>query len=178
MKTLCLSLLLQISISLVCVGQSSNELFIGLLPDVTVEIKNNDQKAFSVNILPVVAQLYLSDYSSIRVSPVLNLERISKSFTNIGGQLGFPIYPFGESDQGIKGIYAAPLIGFSHNLLSSSNEITTAVEPGYSWILDKGFTMNLGLQMGGTFFTANDENGGWRNHTGVKFSLGYTFRTN
>ena len=137
MKTLCLSLLLQISISLACVGQSSNELFIGLLPDVTVEIKNNDQKAFSVNILPVVAQLYINDYASIRVSPVLNLESISKSFSNIGGQMGFPIYPFGTSTQGIKGVYAAPVFGFNHNKLTSSMKSQSQLNQGIHGFLTK-----------------------------------------
>jgi len=42
---------------------------------------------------------------------------------------------------------------------------------------EKVFSMNLGLQLGGTYFTANDPSGGWRNHTDVKFSPGYTFRS-
>ena len=83
----------------------------------------------------------------------------------------------GKKPTAVSGLFAAPVFGFSHNKVSTSNEITVALEPGYTWVLEKGFTMNLGLQLGGTYFTASDESGGWRNHTGVKFSLGYTFRS-
>jgi hypothetical protein len=53
-------------------------------------------------------------------------------------------------------------------MISKGNEYTAALEPGYTWITKSGFTMNLGLLLGETYFTANDETAGWRNHYQLK----------
>ncbi len=178
MKKLSLNLMLLFGLTLALAGQSTNKLFIGLQPDITREIKNNDQKVFSVNVVPLVAQYYMNDEIAFRLTTIVNLQSDTKEISNLGGQLGMPVYIFAKRTNWVGGFYAAPVFGFSHNLATFSNEITCAMEPGYSWIMEKGFSMNLGLQLGASYFTAQDENHGWRNHTGVKFSLGYTFRSN
>jgi hypothetical protein len=152
-------------------------LFIGLQADITIEIKNNEEKVFAVNVLPLVAQYYATDEIAFRITPLLNLQSDTWQVSNVGGQLGMPVYFLAACTNWISGFYAAPVFGFSYNLATVSNELTCALEPGYTWIMEKGFSMNLGLQLGATYFTAQDENHGWRNHTGVKFSLGYTFRS-
>jgi hypothetical protein len=171
-----LVLLLAASISLS--AQSPNKLFIGLMPELTREIKDNEEKIYSVNVLPLVVQAYLNEYSGIRFSSVLNLDSDSKELSNTGGQLALPVYFLAKGGSLASGVYAAPVLGFSHNRRSGGNEFTLALEPGYSWIFTKGFSMNLGLQLGGTYFTKNKPDAGWRNHAGVKFSLGYTFKSN
>lgn len=177
MKTLSLHVLLLFGLTLALAGQSKNKFFIGLQPDITREIKNNEEKVFSVNVLPLVAQYYLNNEIALRFSTILNIQSDTKGLSNVGGQLGLPVYFFAKRPDWFRGFYAAPVFGFTHNLATDSNELTCALEPGYTWITENGLSMNLGLQLGATYFTAQDENQGWRNHTGVKFSLGYTFRS-
>ena len=176
MKKLILILSIITSLGNLLQGQSARKLFIGILPDITREVIYNEEKVFSVNVLPLIAQVSLNEFTGIRLSSILNLQNNTKSISHLGGQLGIPVYLFGNHSSPVKGVYAAPVFGFSHNKISSSNEMTVALEPGYSWILSGGFTMNLGLQLGGTFFTTEGPDWGWRNHAGLKFSLGYTFR--
>ena len=126
--------------------------------------------------MPLVTQFYLNEFSGIRLSTILNLESSSKEISNVGAQLGFPVYFLVKQGPRAGGIYAAPVLGFTHNKQSGGNELTLVIEPGYSWVTVSGFSMNLGLQLGGTYFTPTQEAEGWRNHSGLKFSLGYTFR--
>ena len=158
-------------------AQNSKKLFVGILPDITREIKDNEEKVYSVNVLPLAAQVYLNEFSGIRISTILNLESSSKKISNVGAQLGFPVYFLARRGPGAAGVFAAPVLGFTHNRQSGGNELTLAVEPGYSWLTASGFSMNLGLQLGGTYFTHTGESEGWRNHSGIKFSIGYTFRS-
>lgn len=157
-------------------AQSPNKLFIGLMPELTREIKDNEEKIYSVNVLPLVVQVYLNECAGIRFSPLLNLDSDSKELSNMGGQLALPLYFLAKRGSLASGVYAAPVLGFSHNRRSAGNELTLAMEPGYSWVFTKGFSMNLGLQLGGTYFTKDKPDAAWRNHAGVKFSLGYTFK--
>lgn len=175
MKKIALYLTLLLAASMTLNAQTSKRLFIGILPDITREIKDNEDKVFSVNVLPLVAQVYLNEYNGIRISPLLNLDSDTKQLSNVGGQLAFPIYFLAKRGALASGVYAAPVVGFSHNRRSGGKELTLAIEPGYSWIFPRGFSMNLGLQLGGTNFSGGSADKGWRNHAGLKFSLGYTF---
>lgn len=107
----------------------------------------------------------------------VNTLPLTKKISNVGAQLALPIYFLHKHGQRAGGVYTALVLGLSHNQLSTGKEFTIAVEPGYSWILENGFSMNLGLQLGGSYFTPTDEAEGWRNHAGLKFSLGYTFHS-
>ncbi len=158
-------------------GQDTKKLFLGLQPDITREIKDNEENSFSINILPLVVQVYLNEASAIRLTSILNLENNSKQISNVGAQLAVPIYFLHKRGPKAAGVYTAAVLGLSHNQQSGGNEITLAIEPGYSWVLEKGFSMNLGLQLGGTYFTPTADAEGWRNHAGLKFSLGYTLRS-
>ena len=157
-------------------GQQKGSLYLGLGPDITTE-KEYAKGEFDVNVLPFVIQYNLNNYMGIRASTMINLHvNNGTEVSHVGGQLGLPIYFLSGASSAVTGIYLAPVLGVSHNLISEGNEITAAAEAGYTWLTNSGFTMNLGLQLGGTYFTANDETAGWRNHSGIKFSLGYTFR--
>jgi len=157
-------------------AQQKGALYLGLSPDITTE-KEYGKGEFDLNVLPIVIQYYLNNTVAIRVSSTVNLHiGNGTEIAQVGGQVAIPVYFLSKSSSAISGIYLAPLGGMSHNYISASNEITTAAEAGYTWNLPGGFTMNLGLQLGGTYFTAEDETAGWRNHSGIKFSLGYTFR--
>jgi len=177
MKKPALSLALFLAACMMLSAQNSKKLFVGILPDITREIKDNEEKVYSVNVMPLAAQVYLNEFSGIRISTILNLESSSKEISNVGAQLGFPVYFLARRGPGAAGVYAAPVVGFTHNRQSGGNELTLAVEPGYSWLTASGFSMNLGLQLGGTYFTPTGESEGWRNHSGIKFSIGYTFRS-
>jgi hypothetical protein len=178
MKKTSLSLLLLLAAILSLSAQSSYKVYIGMMPEITREIQDNEEKIFSVNVLPLVAQFYLNAYNGIRISPLLNLDSDTKELSNVGGQLAFPIYFLAKRGALASGVYAAPVVGFSHNRRSAGKELTLAIEPGYSWIFPRGFSMNLGLQLGGTNFIGGSADAGWRNHAGLKFSLGYTFKSN
>ena len=157
-------------------GQQKGSFYLGLGPDFTTE-KEYEKGEFDVNVLPFVIQYNLTNYIGIRASTVVNLHvKDGTEVSQVGGQLALPVYIRSEASSPVSGIYLAPVLGMSHNMISEGNEITAAAEAGYTWITNSGFTMNLGLQLGGTYFTANDESAGWRNHSGFKFSLGYTFR--
>lgn len=177
MKKPFLNIVMLFTMILALQGQDSRKLFLGLQPDITREIKGNEEKVFSVNIVPLVAQLYLNEFTGIRLAPLLNLEPKSKEISHVGAQLGFPVYFLLKRGPKAGGVYAAPVVGFSHNKQSEGNELTLAIEPGYSWLTLMGFSINLGLQLGGTYFTPTEQAEGWRNHAGLKFSLGYTFRS-
>lgn len=177
MKKISLNIVLLFISILALQGQDTRLFFFGLQPDITWEIKDNEENTFSINILPLVAQVYLNKASAIRITSIVNREISSKKISNVGVQLALPIYFLHKSGHRATGVYASPVLGLSKNKLSTGKEFTIAVEPGYSWILEKGFSMNLGLQLGGSYFTPTDEAEGWRNHTGLKFSLGYTFHS-
>lgn len=156
-------------------GQEKGAVFLGLTPDITVE-KDYDRGEFDINIVPIVFQYYLSPTLALKAASIVNLHVYEGSqISHLGGQISGPVYFLSQKESFASGFYLAPLFGFAHNLLSDGNEFTTAIEPGYTWISEGGFTMNLGIQLGATYFTAGDETGGWRDHFGLKFSLGYTF---
>lgn len=157
-------------------GQQKDDLYLGMGPDFTRE-KEYEKGEFDVNILPLVIQYNLSNYVGLRASLIVNLHVNEESeVSHVGGQLALPVYFLNGASSAVTGIYLAPVLGLSHNMISQGEEITAAAEAGYTWITVSGFSMNLGLQLGGSYFTANDESAGWRNHSGIKFSLGYTFR--
>ena len=156
-------------------GQEKGSLFIGLGPDITKE-KDYEKGEFDVNVLPFDIQYYLSKTIALKASAVVNLHVADRTeISQVGGQLAVPIYFLRGTEIPFSGIYLAPLFGWAHNYISQGNEITAAAEAGYTWITPGGFTLNLGLQLGGSYFTARDETAGWRNHSGLKFRLGYTF---
>jgi len=84
MKKLSLNLMLLFGLTLFLTGQSSNKLFIGLQPDITREIKNNDQKVFSVNVVPLVAKYYMNDEIAFRLTTIVNLQSDTKEISNLG----------------------------------------------------------------------------------------------
>ena len=84
MKNLCLSLLLLCSLTMTISGQGTRKLFIGILPDITREIKDNDEKVFSINVLPVAAQFYVNEFAAIRLASILNLQSDTRSISNVG----------------------------------------------------------------------------------------------
>jgi hypothetical protein len=156
-------------------GQQKGAIYVGLAPDITVE-KEYEKGEFDINIAPLVFQYYLTNSIALRAATTVNLHVGNGSeVSHVGGQIALPVYLFSGAESFASGFYLAPVIGLSHNQISEGNEITTTAEAGYSWITESGFTMNLGIQLGGTYFTANDESAGWRNHWGIKYSLGYTF---
>jgi hypothetical protein len=180
MRTSILKIALTLLVSLIGIqqglGQQKGSLFLGLGPDITTE-KEYDKGEFDVNVLPFDIQYYLNKTIAIKASTVINLHvGDDTQISQLGGQLSIPIYFLSGSSSPVSGIYLAPVLGLSHNQISKGNEITAAAEAGYTWITPSGFTMDLGLQLGGTYFTANDETAGWRNHSGIKFRLGYTFK--
>lgn len=94
MKKLVLIFSLITTLGIMLQGQSTRKLFLGIQPDLTREIKNNDEKAFSVNVLPMAAQVYLNENTGIRISSILNLRNTTRSISHVGGQLrgGGPFY--------------------------------------------------------------------------------------
>ena len=50
---------------------------------------------------------------------------------------------------------------------------TVGVESGYMFPTHKSFTLNIGLQLGGSYFDYDNHENKWVNHFGPKINLGF-----
>lgn len=176
MKTKTLWILILLSGLLTNISaQNMKRTFIGIQPMITKE-KFYDKGEFDLNIVPLVVQVSLSELVEIRAISIVNMHfGTSSEVSHVGAELGLPLYPFRKRESAMKGIYAAPVFAMVHNRVTSSKEYTFAIEPGYSWIFQKGFSMNAGLQLGGTYFDGTFDGNALKDHFGFKISLGYSF---
>lgn len=169
-------LILSLIMSSKSIGQSSTPIFIGLQPNITVE-PFYDKGEFDIDILPLVVEASIGLRTNLKVTPMVN--------HHIGGQtegisdLGvFAVLPILLKKKEIRsdrpyGFYAGPVLGFGRNLINDHYTTTVGIEPGYMFETKKRFTISMGLQLGGSYFSYDSEPNKWVTHWGPKFSFGY-----
>lgn len=157
-------------------GQSNTPIFVGIQPNVTVE-PFYEKGELDIDILPLVFEASLGLRTDLRISPIVNY--------HIGGQTDgisdlsvFTVLPIFFKKKEIRsdrpyGFYAGPVLGFGRNLINNHFTSTLAVEPGYMFEAEKRFTIALGLQAGGSYFSYDNQPDKWVSHWGPKVSLGY-----
>ena len=157
-------------------AQEKKPLFLGIQPAVTKE-QFYDAGEFDINIIPIVLQMPLSKKFDLRLTTLGNYHfGGTEGFSDLGLQAVVPYFIFSKKEKTNSkshGFYAGPVLGFGRNLLNDHYTTTLGIEPGYMFETEKHFTLSLGLQFGGSYFTYDDQSDIWRNHFGFKLNLGW-----
>lgn len=159
-------------------GQSGKELYIGIQPTISIETES-EQSELTMTLPSLILEAGITEMVHLRI--MTSFEMLSSEvsiLSHIGLQAGLPVYFLSGREGPASGFYLAPLGGFSWDQLNSRQELTIAFEPGYSWCFSSGFTMKLGIQLGGTRVVGGGGLATLHEHTEAVFSLGYTFRSN
>ncbi len=156
-------------------GQSNKIVFIGVQPAITVE-PFYEKGELDVNIFPFMIETPIGLRSTLKLTPLINYH--SGGSKNGISDIGlFAILPFyfqkrADSTSRPFGFYLGPVVGFGRNKINDHYTTTLAVEPGYMFQAEKKFTISIGLQLGGSFFSYDSEPNKWVFHWGPKISLG------
>jgi len=149
--------------------------FIGITPSVTVE-PYYDEGELDVNIFPLVYQRPLTKRVDIRLTSILNLgvRNDGNEISHIGFEAGLPIFLKTKETKHemSKGFFVAPILSLTRNRIEEHNNLGLWIEPGYNLLFDNNFAMTFGLQLGGTYFSHDNEQTKWGNHFGVNIIIG------
>lgn len=151
-------------------------IFIGLQPGYTAE-QFYDEGELDINIIPITFQIPIGKLTDFRVTTLANyhLGGEQNGFADVGLQVVVPVY-FKKKENGKdlpRGFYAGPMVGFSRNLINEHYTTNLAAEAGYQFPTSKSFSISMGLQLGATYFTYDDQPNVWRNHFGFKVNIGF-----
>lgn len=159
-----------------CFCQSNTPVFIGIQPSVTVE-PFYDKGEFDLDIVPLVFEASIGLRTNIKITPIVNYHfgGITKGISDIGAFLVLPIFFKAKETRTDRpfGFYLGPVIGFGRNLLNNHYTTTLGIEPGYMFETKKRFTISMGLQLGGSYFTYDAIPNKWYTHWGPKISFGF-----
>ena len=157
-------------------GQSSTPIFIGFQPNITVE-PFYEEGEFDIDIAPLVFEASIGLRTNIKITPIVNYHfgGTTNGLSDIGVYVVLPIFFEGKELKEDRpfGFYLGPVIGFGRNLINNHYTTTVGIEPGYMFETKKRFTISMGLQLGGSFFSYDSEPNKWVTHWGPKFSFGY-----
>ncbi len=156
-------------------AQEKQPYFIGLQPSITQE-SWYDKDEFDINVVPFVFQTPVGKLVDFRFTTLANYHFGSeKGFSDIGFQAVFPAYFKKKASREIlsHGFYVGPVLGFSRNALYDHYTTTLAIEPGYMFKTKKSFSLALGLQLGGSYFSYDNNPNKWVTHFGLKINLGF-----
>ncbi len=152
--------------------------FLGINPSVTVEpyyLKNE----MDINIFPIVFQQKISTRVDYRITTILNLglRQAKNQISHIGVQGSFPIFILKQKNTNFtsKGLYIAPGVGFTRNLIEKHTNIGLWAEPGYSFVFEDLFALTIGVQFGATHFSYDTRIKKWGSHFGIKIIIGQWF---
>ena len=163
-------------ISTVVFSQTSKPIFVGIQPAVTKE-KFYTEKEFDINVVPLVFQIPLCKQMDLRIGTLANYHfgGEKQQFSDIGFQLVAPVFLKAKEETNLKsfGFYAAPVLGLGRNLVNEHYTTTVAAEAGYMFEATKRFTLSMGLQLGGSYFTYDNLPNKWVQHFGYKINLGF-----
>ncbi|PLX11957.1 MAG: hypothetical protein C0598_06940 [Marinilabiliales bacterium] len=164
-----------ISLTINTYGQSEKNIFIAFQPAITVE-PFYDEGEFDVNIFPFIFETPLGERINIRICPTVNYHfgGSENGVSDLGVFTVFPVF-FNKTEEGKKpfGFYVGPVLGFGRNLINEHYTTTLAIEPGYMFESKKKFTISLGIQLGGSYFTYDNNPDKWVFHWGPKVSFGF-----
>ena len=157
-------------------GQYSKPIFIGIQPAITVEPFYAEGE-LDVNVFPVVAEFPVGQQIDLRIVPILNyhIGGEENGVSDVGSYFVLPVF-ITQREEGEAlphGFYIGPVLGLGRNLINDHFTTTLAVEPGYLFKAEKSFTIALGLQLGGSHFSYDDNPNKWVFHWGPKVSLGF-----
>ena len=176
MKQLFPLVILSLIISSQSFGQSNTPIFIGIQPNITVE-PFYEKGELDIDIVPLVLEASIGLRTNIKITPIVNyhIGGQKDGLSDIGFFTVFPIFFKKKEIRSDKpyGFYVGPVLGFGRNLMNDHYTTTLAVEPGYMFKAEKRFTIALGLQLGGSYFSYDGQPNKWVTHWGPKISLGY-----
>ena len=177
MKEIITTVILLCCISLEAIyAQDKHPVFIGIQPAITVE-PFYEEGELDVNVFPLLIETPIGSRVTIKLSPLLNyhIGGEENGISDVGLYVVFPVYiKKRETKSDLPyGFYVGPVLGFGRNLLNEHYTTTLAVEPGYFFKANKSFTVSLGLQFGGSYFSYDDNSSKWIFHWGPKIGLGF-----
>lgn len=154
--------------------------YLGIQPSITAEQYDANRYTIDINVLPLIAEVSVTDHWSIRINPVAKLQlrpEFPAVFSLFGAGVTVP-YHFSKknSEEGHRGFYAGPNLAMTRHLLDEFNSTTLAAEVGYSYIFNRVYSVTVGAQAGRTMAVAPDT--GHRtimNHSSAIFSFGVWF---
>ena len=167
-----------ILLSSIGVSQSKAYNYIGLRPYITAE-PYYEKGELDFNIAPLVYQRSITNNFDLRLASILNLgfRNDEIAITHIGLQLGGPIY-FSKKEnksEHSKGLYIAPVLSLTRNILELHTNTGLYIEPGYHLALSDKFSLMMGLELGATYFNYDDlREDGWESHFGVSIILAWS----
>lgn len=157
-------------------GQANPKLYIGLQPGLTVE-PFYEEGEFDVNALPLIFETTLSPRINLRISPMVNyhIGGVTNGISDLSIFTVLPVFlkKYNDDSSIPHGFYLGPVFGFGRNLINNHYTTTLAIEPGYMFETKKSFTINLGIQFGGSFFSYDNEPNKWVSHWGPKVTFGF-----
>lgn len=156
-------------------SQNQNKaIFLSLQPGITVE-KFYDDGDFDINILPITIEARMTPRLNIRATSIVNYFIGDDSgISDVGVQLLSPIYiKKMTTHEASHGVYVAPLVSLTKNLIRKHNTYIVGLEPGFMFKNEKAFTLSVGIQLGGSYFDFETDENEWINHFGVKVNLGF-----
>lgn len=159
-------------------GQSGKEFYIGVQPTISIDSRS-EQNELNLTLPSLILEAGLTEMVHLRI--MASFDMLTSDHSRLSYyrfQAGLPVYFLAGREDPSSGIYLGPLGGFGRDLMNSGDEFTIALEPGYSWCFKSGFTMKLGIQLGGACLMGDGGQVTWHEHTEAVFSLGYTFRSN
>ena len=159
-------------------AQSGRSRLIGIQPAVTVE-PFYEEGEFDINIFPFVYEMRMGMRTNLRLVPIVNYHfgGEENGVSDLGLSLVMPVFikPVESLEAKTYGFYLGPVFGFGRNALNEHYTATLALEPGYMWETQKSFTINLGLQLGTSYFINDAEPNEWLFHWGPKVTFGFWF---
>lgn len=178
MNKICISLLLVIfSFNLFNHHLIADETatFWGLNPSITVE-PFYAKGEMDINILPIIFQKTITENLDIRVSSILNygVRQSANKISHLGAQVLFPYYFSSKTEltKPSSGLYLAPVLGITRNILEKHNNIGLHLEPGYNIMITEDWSISFGIQLGVTYFMYDADSNKLRSHFGIKITIG------
>ena len=157
-------------------GQSDTPIFIGIQPGITIE-PFYEKGEFDLNILPLVFEASVSQRINIRITPTVNYHfgGATNGVSDVGASVVLPVFFKAKDTKADRpyGFYLGPVIGFGRNFINDHYTTTVAAEPGYMFETKNRFTISMGLQLGGSYFSYDEAPEKWVSHFGPKFSFGF-----
>jgi len=150
--------------------------FIGINPSVTAE-PFYEKGEFDINIFPLVYQRVINNHFDFRITSILNLGvREDKNRLSIYGiELAVPYFLSQKGGNPSRGFLIAPILSLVRYSKEEHLNLGIWCEPGYNILMDKDYSLSIGLQFGATYFSYDNEQNKWREHIGVKIVFGKWF---
>ena len=159
-----------------CHCQSNTPIFLGFQPNVTVE-PFYDKGEFDLDIIPIVFEASVGLRTNLKITPNLNYHfgGTTNGISDLGANLVIPFFLKAREMKADRpfGFYLGPVLGFGRNLINRHYTTTIGVEPGYMFETKNRFTISIGLQLGGSYFSYDKKPNKWVSHLGPKFSFGF-----